>query len=141
MVIGVPGWHMFRVFLTGSTRSRAIQLERRRHPARATLLLSFTVTLLPDDQHGIWPSPSATNMARATPLLGHEGPFGPLLGMTPYNRRPLRPAGRVDRSTPTALLRSYIWPLHRHPHRRFGIMIVHFWRVRKDGGIFRNQRP
>ena len=41
-----------------------------------TLLLSFTGYLLPDDQLGFWAVTVGTNMARATPLLGHEGPFG-----------------------------------------------------------------
>jgi len=50
-----------------------------------TLLLSFTGYLLPDDQLGFWAVTVGTNMARATPLLGHEGPFGSMLGMTPYN--------------------------------------------------------
>ena len=39
-----------------------------------TLLLSFTGYLLPDDQLGFWAVTVGTNMARATPLLGNEGP-------------------------------------------------------------------
>ena len=50
-----------------------------------TLLLSFTGYLLPDDQLGFWAVTVGTNMARATPLLGHEGPFGAQLGMTQAN--------------------------------------------------------
>src|SRR5207253_8369782 len=50
-----------------------------------TLLLSFTGYLLPDDQLGFWAVTVGTNMARATPLLGHAGPFGAQLGMTPFN--------------------------------------------------------
>jgi len=44
----------------------------------------------------------------ATPLLGHEGPFGSMLGMTPYNdvRFGLLGGSIVDAN---ALLRSYIW--------------------------------
>jgi len=46
--------------------------------------------------------------ARATPLLGHEDPLAPKLGMTPLQRCPLRLLGGsiVDSN---ALLRSYIW--------------------------------
>ena len=73
-------------------------------------------------------------MARATPLLGHEGPFGPQLGMTPYNdvRFGLLGGSIVDAN---ALLRSYIWHCIGIPIVASMFMMVHFWRVRKDGGI------
>jgi quinol-cytochrome oxidoreductase complex cytochrome b subunit len=73
-------------------------------------------------------------MARATPLLGHEGPFGPQLHMTPYNdvRFGLLGGSIVDAN---ALLRSYIWHCIGIPIVASVLMIVHFWRVRKDGGI------
>src|SRR4029079_16315830 len=74
------------------------------------------------------------NMARATPLLGHEGPFGAALRMTPYNdvRFGLLGGSIVDAN---ALLRSYIWHCIGFPIVASIFMIVHFWRVRKDGGI------
>jgi cytochrome b6 len=99
-----------------------------------TLLLSFTGYLLPDDQLGFWAVTVGTNMARATPLLGHEGPFGSMLGMTPYNdvRFGLLGGSIVDAN---ALLRSYIWHCIGIPIVAAVLMIVHFWRVRKDGGI------
>jgi cytochrome b6 len=99
-----------------------------------TLLLSFTGYLLPDDQLGFWAVTVGTNMARATPLLGHEGPFGKMLGMTPYNdvRFGLLGGSIVDAN---ALLRSYIWHCIGIPIVASVLMIVHFWRVRKDGGI------
>jgi len=99
-----------------------------------TLLLSFTGYLLPDDQLGFWAVTVGTNMARATPLLGHEGPFGSMLGMTPYNdvRFGLLGGSIVDAN---ALLRSYIWHCIGIPIVASILMIVHFWRVRKDGGI------
>jgi cytochrome b6 len=99
-----------------------------------TLLLSFTGYLLPDDQLGFWAVTVGTNMARATPLLGHEGPFGPLLHMTPYNdvRFGLLGGSIVDAN---ALLRSYIWHCIGIPIVASIFMVVHFWRVRKDGGI------
>src|SRR3982074_3121203 len=99
-----------------------------------TLLLSFTGYLLPDDQLGFWAVTVGTNMARATPGLGHEGPFGSMLGMTPYNdvRFGLLGGSIVDAN---ALLRSYIWHCIGIPIVASILMIVHFWRVRKDGGI------
>src|SRR5437016_2759690 len=99
-----------------------------------TLLLSFTGYLLPDDQLGFWAVTVGTNMARATPGLGHEGPFGKQLGMTPYNdvRFGLLGGSIVDAN---ALLRSYIWHCIGIPIIALIFMVVHFWRVRKDGGI------
>ena len=134
MVIGV--WlHMFRVFLTGSYKKpREFNWNIGVLLLVFTLLLSFTGYLLPDDQLGFWAVTVGTNMARATPLLGHEGPFGPQLGMTPYNdvRFGLLGGSIVDAN---ALLRSYIWHCIGIPIVASVLMIVHFWRVRKDGGI------
>jgi quinol-cytochrome oxidoreductase complex cytochrome b subunit len=134
MVIAV--WlHMFRVFLTGSYKKpREFNWNIGVLLLVFTLLLSFTGYLLPDDQLGFWAVTVGTNMARATPMLGHEGPFGPQLGMTPYNdvRFGLLGGSIVDAN---ALLRSYIWHCIGIPIVASVLMIVHFWRVRKDGGI------
>ena len=46
-----------------------------------TLLLSFTGYLLPWDQLAVWAVTVGTNMARATPFLGHEGPGAALLSI------------------------------------------------------------
>jgi quinol-cytochrome oxidoreductase complex cytochrome b subunit len=99
-----------------------------------TLLLSFTGYLLPDDQLGFWAVTVGTNMARATPGFGSEGPFGPQLGMTPFNdvRFGLLGGSIVDAN---ALLRSYIWHCIGIPLVASLFMAVHFWRIRKDGGI------
>ena len=57
-----------------------------------------------------------------------------MLGMTPYNdvRFGLLGGSIVDAN---ALLRSYIWHCIGIPIVASVLMIVHFWRVRKDGGI------
>ena len=134
MVITV--WlHMFRVFLTGSYKKpREFNWCVGVILLVLTLLLSFTGYLLPDDQLGFWAVTVGTNMARATPLLGHEGPFGAQLGMTPYNdvRFALLGGSIVDAN---ALLRAYIWHCIAIPLIGGVFMGVHFWRVRKDGGI------
>lgn len=127
--------HMFRVFLTGSYKTpREFNWTIGVILLVLTLLLSFTGYLLPDDQLGFWAVTVGTNMARATPLLGHEGPFGSQLGMTPYNdvRFALLGGSIVDAN---ALLRSYIWHCIALPLVAAIFMGVHFWRVRKDGGI------
>ena len=127
--------HMFRVFLTGSYKKpREFNWVVGVILLVLTLLLSFTGYLLPDDQLGFWAVTVGTNMARATPLLGHEGPFGSMLGMTPFNdvRFALLGGSIVDSN---ALLRAYIWHCIGIPIVASTFMIVHFWRVRKDGGI------
>jgi quinol-cytochrome oxidoreductase complex cytochrome b subunit len=127
--------HMFRVFLTGSYKKpREFNWVVGVLLLVLTLLLSFTGYLLPDDQLGFWAVTVGTNMARATPLLGHVGPFGPQLGMTPFNdvRFGLLGGSIVDSN---ALLRAYIWHCVAIPIIASAFMVVHFWRVRKDGGI------
>ncbi len=79
MVIAVTGCHMFLVFLTGSyKRPREFNWCVGVLLMVLTLLLSFTCYLLPDDQLGFWAVTVGTNMARATPGFGNEGPFGSL---------------------------------------------------------------
>ena len=127
--------HMFRVFLTGSYKSpREFNWSVGVICLVLTLLLSFTGYLLPDDQLGFWAVTVGTNMARATPLLGHEGPLGPELGMTAYNdiRFALLGGSIVDAN---ALLRAYIWHCIALPLLISIFLAVHFWRVRKDGSI------
>src|SRR6202051_3719159 len=69
--------HMFRVVLTGSyKRPREFNWCVGVVLLVLTLLLSFTGYLLPDDQLGFWAVTGGTNMARRTPPLGSEGPFG-----------------------------------------------------------------
>jgi quinol-cytochrome oxidoreductase complex cytochrome b subunit len=134
MIIAV--WlHMFRVFLTGSyKRPREFNWCVGVILLVLTLLLSFTGYLLPDDQLGFWAVTVGTGMAKASPFVGNEGPFGPQLGMTPYNdvRFALLGGSIVDAN---ALLRAYIWHCIAIPLIASVFMGVHFWRVRKDGGI------
>ena len=127
--------HMLRVVMTGSYKTpREFNWSVGVVLLVLTLLLSFTGYLLPDDQLGFWAVTVGTNMARATPGLGHEGPFGPQMGMSPYNdvRFALLGGSIVDAN---ALLRSYIWHCIAIPVIASVLMAVHFWRVRKDGGI------
>ena len=81
MVIAV--WlHMFRVFLTGSYKPpREFNWVVGVILLVLTLLLSFTGYLLPWDQLAIWAVTVGSNMGRATPLLGHEGPFAEFVGV------------------------------------------------------------
>ncbi len=127
----------FCVFLTGSVQAAVSQFNWVVGDAPAAgfnAILSFTGYLLPDDQLGFWAVTVGTNMARATPLLGTTGSFGHMLGMTPFNdiRFGLLGGSIVDSN---ALLRAYIWHCVAIPIIASTFMVVHFWRVRKDGGI------
>lgn len=127
--------HMFRVFMTGSYKSpREFNWVIGVLLLVLTLLLSFTGYLLPWDQLGFWAITVGTNMARATPLVGNEGPFAELLGTTAYNdvRFALLGGSQVGSN---ALLRAYVWHCIGIPIIVILLMAVHFWRVRKDGGI------
>ena len=113
MVISV--WlHMFRVFMTGSYKPpREFNWNVGVILLVLTLLLSFTGYLLPWDQLAIWAITVGSNMARATPLLGHEGPGCPAARLRRREdgprgvRRALRPPGRAlrRRGRAAALLR------------------------------------
>jgi quinol-cytochrome oxidoreductase complex cytochrome b subunit len=140
MVITV--WlHMYRVFLTGSYKPpREFNWNVGVILLVLTLLLSFTGYLLPWDQLAVWAITVGTNMARATPFLGHEGPGAALLSFGGLDfihagddvRFGLL-AGRFVGEG--ALLRFYVLHCVGFPLVAATLMAIHFWRVRKDGGI------
>jgi quinol-cytochrome oxidoreductase complex cytochrome b subunit len=136
MVISVM-LHMLRVFLTGSYRPpREFNWVLGVSLLVLTLLLSFTGYLLPWDQLAFWAVTVGTNMAAATPFIGAEGPFHGLTGVTAANdvRFVLLGDMRVGSS---ALLRFYVMHCVALPLVAVVLMMVHFWRIRKDGGISR----
>ncbi len=133
--------HMARVFYTGSYKPpREFNWVVGVVLLFLTLLLSFTGYLLPWDQLAIWAITVGSNMARATPFLGHEGPGAALLrlGDVPlihaYDdaRFALLGGSFVGEG---ALLRFYVLHCVALPLVIGVLMAVHFWRVRKDGGI------
>src|ERR671924_316091 len=140
MVIAV--WlHMYRVFLTGSYKPpREFNWVVGVILLVLTLLLSFTGYLLPWDQLAIWAITVGSNMARATPVLGHEGPGAQLLALGDVK---MVHAGSDARFAllggrfvgEGALLRFYVLHCVGIPLVAGILMAVHFWRVRKDGGI------
>ena len=140
MVIAV--WlHMFRVFMTGSYKPpREFNWVVGVLLLTLTLFLSFTGYLLPWDQLAIWAITVGANMARATPFLGHEGPGASLLAIGDINlvtmgsdvRFALLGGRFVGEG---ALLRFYVLHCIGLPFIIMILMAVHFWRVRKDGGI------
>jgi quinol-cytochrome oxidoreductase complex cytochrome b subunit len=140
MVITV--WlHMFRVFLTGSYKPpREFNWAVGVILLTLTLLLSFTGYLLPWDQLAIWAITVGTNMGRASPFLGYEGPGAALMQIGDVklvhpgaDASFILKAGRfVGEAT---LLRFYVLHCIGLPFIIMIFMAVHFWRVRKDGGI------
>ncbi len=85
-----------------------------------TLGLSFTGYLLPWDQIAFWAITVGTQMALYAPLVGSETSFFLLGGI------------EVGQNT---LLRFYVFHVIFLPLIAAIFMIVHFWRIRKDGGI------
>ena len=85
-----------------------------------TLLLSFTGYLLPWDQLALWAVTVGTNMMGYTPVFGSQVRFVLL--------------GGAEISSAT-LLRWYVLHVLMFPFIIVIFMAVHFWRVRKDGGI------
>lgn len=85
-----------------------------------TLLLSFTGYLLPWDQLALWAVTVGTNMAGFVPVIGDQVKFA-LLGSAEV--------------TANTLLRWYVLHVLFFPFIIVIFMAVHFWRVRKDGGI------
>jgi quinol-cytochrome oxidoreductase complex cytochrome b subunit len=85
-----------------------------------TLLLSFSGYLLPWDQLALWAVTVGTNMASFVPVIGAQVKFGLLAGVE---------------VTAATLLRFYVLHVLFFPFIIVIFMAVHFWRVRKDGGI------
>src|SRR6187401_2766587 len=140
MVISI--WlHMYRVFLTGSYKPpREFNWGVGVILLVLTLLLSFTGYLLPWDQLAIWAITVGSNMARATPFLGHEGPGAALLALGDVKLIHAADDARFALLGGTfvgegALLRFYVLHCVGLPLGIAVLMAVHFGRVRKDGGI------
>jgi quinol-cytochrome oxidoreductase complex cytochrome b subunit len=85
-----------------------------------TLLLSFSGYLLPWDQLALWAVTVGSNMASFVPAIGAQVKFGLLAGVE---------------VTAATLLRFYVLHVLFFPFIIVIFMAVHFWRVRKDGGI------
>ena len=120
MVISV--WlHMFRVFMTGSYKPpREFNWNVGVILLVLTLLLSFTGYLLPWDQLALWAVTVGTNMMGYTPVFGSSVKYV-LLG-----------SNEISGDT---LLRWYVLHVLLLPFVIVIFMAVHFWRVRKDGGV------
>lgn len=113
--------HMARVFYHGAYKApREFNWVIGVMLLQFTLLLSFTGYLLPWDQLALWAVTVGTNMMGYTPVFGEQVRFVLL--------------GGVEIGTDT-LLRWYVLHVLFLPFITVIFMAIHFWRVRKDGGI------
>jgi len=113
--------HMIRVFYHGAYKPpREFNWVVGVVLLLLTLLLSFTGYLLPWDQIAFWAITVGTQMALYGPLIGQETGFFLLGGI------------QVGQET---LLRFYVLHVIALPLVAAIFVIVHFWRIRKDGGI------
>jgi quinol-cytochrome oxidoreductase complex cytochrome b subunit len=113
--------HMIRVFYHGAYKPpREFNWVVGVVLLFCTLWLSFTGYLLPWDQIAFWAITVGTQMALYGPLVGQETGFFLLGGI------------QVGQET---LLRFYVMHVIAFPLITAIFLIVHFWRIRKDGGI------
>ena len=123
-----------------SFHDRVIQATQRIQLGSWCSFNAFTGYLLPWDQLAIWAVTVGSNMARAHPFIGHEGPGASLLAIGDINlvhigsdvRFALIGGRFVGEAT---LLRFYVIHCIAVPFIMMIFMAVHFWRIRKDGGI------
>jgi len=113
--------HMARVFFSGAYRPpREFNWVIGVLLLLVTLLLSYTGYLLPWDQLAFWAITVGTNMAQAAPVFGPSSRFL-LLG------------GNIIGEN--ALIRFYVLHCVVLPLAGGLLIAVHFWRIRKDGGV------
>jgi quinol-cytochrome oxidoreductase complex cytochrome b subunit len=115
--------HMCRVFYTGSYKKpRQFNWVIGVLLLLLTLGLSFTGYLLPWDQLAYWAITVGTNIGSYAPLIGGQV------------RELLLGGHSVGEG---ALIRFYVLHVAVLPAAMILLTIVHFWRVRKDGGLSR----
>lgn len=119
--------HLFKVFYRGAYRPpREFNWVIGVVLLLLTLLLSYTGYLLPWDQLAYWAVTVGSNIASAVPLLGKHMRFL-LLGGNQVNAN--------------ALLRFYVLHCLILPVTIAFFIAVHFWRIRKDGGLYVPEEP
>ena len=115
--------HMMRVFYTGAYKPpREFNWVVGVILLVLTFLLSFTGYLLPWDQLAFWAITVGTNIAGSAPVLGPKSRFWLLGGL---------------QVGPDALIRFYTLHVIGLPLLAAIFMAVHFWRIRRDGGLAR----
>ena len=120
-MVAVVFLHMCRVFYTAAYKTpREFNWVLGVFLFVVTLAFSYTGYLLPWDQLAFWGVTVGTNIAGSVPLIGKTIKFL-LLG------------GNITGQN--ALLRFYVLHCFVLPMVVVVMMGIHFWRIRKDGGI------
>ena len=115
--------HMMRVFYTGAYKPpREFNWVIGVVLFVLTLLLSFTGYLLPWDELAFWAITVGTNMVGSAPILGEPNRFVLIGGFEVGD---------------AALIRFYTLHVIGLPLLAAVFMTVHFWRIRRDGGLAR----
>jgi len=126
-MVAIVFLHMCRVFFTGAYKKpREFNWVLGVLLLLVTLFLSFTGYLLPWDQLAFWAITVGTSIAGYAPLIGHQMQFV-LLGDTTVGQE--------------ALLRFYVLHVAVLPAVLVLLVAIHFWRIRKDGGLSRPELP
>ena len=113
--------HMIRVFYHGAYKPpREFNWVIGTLLLFSTLWLSFTGYLLPWAQIAFWAITVGSQMATYAPLINSESSFLLLGGI------------EVGQGT---LIRFYVMHVIAFPLIAAILLVVHFWRIRKDGGI------
>ncbi len=122
-MVAVVLLHLCRVFYTGSyKRPREFNWVVGVVLLLLTLGLSFTGYLLPWDQLAFWAITVGTSIAAYAPVIGEQMRFV-LLGDQVVGQE--------------ALIRFYVLHVAVLPILTTVLIGVHFWRIRKDGGLSR----
>jgi cytochrome b6 len=117
--------HMFKVFYRGAYRTpREFNWVIGVVLLLVTLLLSYTGYLLPWDQLSYWAITLGSNLSSTVPLVGNKIHFL-MLGGNQVNAN--------------ALLRFYVLHCVVLPLAAILFIAIHFWRIRKDGGLYVHQ--
>jgi quinol-cytochrome oxidoreductase complex cytochrome b subunit len=115
--------HMMRVFYMGAYKPpREFNWVVGVILLVLTLLLSFTGYLLPWDQLALWAITVGTNIGGSAPLMGGQVRYVLIGGFE---------------VGPNALIRFYTLHVIGLPLLAAIFMSVHFWRIRRDGGLAR----
>ncbi|MBN9661999.1 MAG: cytochrome b N-terminal domain-containing protein [Acidobacteria bacterium] len=122
-MVGVVVLHMCRVFFTGSYKKpREFNWVIGVILFLLTLFSSFTGYLLPWDQLAFWAITVGTSIAAYAPVVGKDIQFL-MLGDATVGQE--------------ALLRFYVLHVAVLPVIVTLLVAIHFWRIRKDGGLSR----
>jgi len=127
LIVVVVSLHLLRVFLTGAFRGpRQFNWIVGLSLLACVLTSNFTGYLLPWDQRSYWAVTIVTGMMEYVPAAGD------------WLQRVVR--GGAEIGTPT-LIAFYALHTTLVPVALVALMALHFWRVRKAGGVVRPDPP